>query len=183
MLVHLLVSGLFAAIVWRATGSGLLAGLFWLGITGAMGEVGRPEEYALLFGTLVVLSVESTLGRLALCIPLLGMSGAISPLTAALSTMAVVGRLLLNIGWKSAFIWRAVGVLVLAPTIAVGIFFWHIHPYFAEAWQHIHAISKLGWWEPLGQLLVDFNAFNLCSFAIFWTTSLRFDGAAVRKAP
>ena len=81
MLVHLLVSGLFAAIVWRATGSGLLAGLFWLGITGAMGEVGRPEEYALLFGTLAVLSVESTLGRLALCIPLLGMSGAISPLT------------------------------------------------------------------------------------------------------
>ena len=172
--VLLILSGILAGIVWRLTQSGWLSGMYWLGTTYLISPVGRQEELALLFGLLGVLAAGPTIKRWWASVLLLAAAGAVSTLTAVLSTVLAVIRIGLATGWRQPFARRACGLLLLAPAVSLAIFLWHVQPYFRQAWEQVKIGAQwaASYRETGYQSLVSLNPFGTASLLIFGSLAI-----------
>ena len=100
MTVHLLLSGLVAGVIWRITRNGWLAGLYWLGATYLLGQIGRPEELGLLFGTMAIVARVQPNATLAGIGRSVGRGGLLAPVGAVIATAIVVCRLGFELGLR-----------------------------------------------------------------------------------
>jgi hypothetical protein len=151
--VHLILTGLMGWLLWRKTGSQIVAALFVLVSTGFLLPEGRPDEMAALLALLALLATARR--RYVLVALLAGLSLATQPTQAILGLILCLSLDLASSGLAARFLARAVALAGGAVITCVLVWLPAIWAHLPEAIAQFRAHSSDRWAPSLAQLFVS----------------------------
>ncbi len=149
--VHMLLTSLLGWVLWRKTGSQLIAALFVLLSTGFLLPEGRPDELAALLVFLAMIAVVHR--RYVLTALALGLSLATQPTQAILGLLLCIGIDLVISGVTVRVVLRAAGITLAASALCILLWLPSVAQHLPEAITQFRAHSSDRWSLNLIELL------------------------------